>query len=140
MYFAYLTQSILALRASPTTRFARIEGSPCGRLTGACNRFALATPSLRSVAAFAMLVLVAPVMGTADRIDSPGRRFALASPFRPAGQPVGLENPGPPLAPKGEVSYLLPLPWERRSLTWRVRERGILAYPPARRKGGGVGW
>ena len=57
---------ISALRASPTIRFARIEGSPFGWLTGGCDRFALATPSLRSVAASAPLILVVLVMRTAD--------------------------------------------------------------------------
>jgi len=60
IHYVCFTQIISALRASPTTRFARIEGSPCGRLTGACDRFAPATPSLRSVAASAELVIDCP--------------------------------------------------------------------------------
>ena len=110
MYSAYLTQSISALRVSPTTRFARIEGSPCGKLAGACDRSASATPSLRSVAAYATLVLVVLFIWTADRIDSPGRslrsRFAIPS-GRSTGRPV---RPGPPQAPKGRYpAYCLSL-------------------------------
>ncbi|HNJ80819.1 MAG TPA: hypothetical protein PLK38_04595, partial [Methanoregulaceae archaeon] len=88
--FCTFCAMISALRASPTTRFARIEGSPCGRLTGACDRFAMATPSLRSVAASASLVLVVWSCKRPTGLTLPAERSAIASLFRPAGQPVGL--------------------------------------------------
>ena len=58
IYSVYFAQSILALRASPTTCSRSYRGLTLRRLTGACNRSAPATPSLCSVAAFAALVLV----------------------------------------------------------------------------------
>ena len=89
MYFLCIFRAIIsALRASPTTRFARIEGSPCGRLPGACDRSAPATPSLRSVAAFATLVLVVLIHTNGRQDDSPGR--LLRSLFAiPSGRSTG---------------------------------------------------
>ena len=61
---------------------------PAGKLSGTLDRFAPATPSLRSVAAFASLVMVDLVTMTTVRIDSPGRLLRSRS-ASPSGRSTG---------------------------------------------------
>ncbi|HOT04312.1 MAG TPA: hypothetical protein PK069_09045 [Methanolinea sp.] len=61
---------------------------PAGELAGVLDRFAPATPSLRSVAASALLVMVDLVSMTTAGLDSPGRLLRFRS-VTPSGRSTG---------------------------------------------------
>ena len=95
-----------------------------------------------SLAASAVLVLVLLVMITAGRLDSPVRVLPAGRTLAPEVNRqacIPLKAPAPGCDAEGFLLHYCLSPGRGGARPEGCGERGILAYPPARRKGGGVG-
>ena len=132
------------LRPSPTARFRSLRGLGLRRtVSGISGRSTPATPSPSGLGGglrFAGRVAPGPV--TACRLDSPCRVLPAGHTLAPeVNRPAWIHRgpDQPPDGPKGlHPAYCLS-PGRGGARSGGREERGILAYPPARREGGRVG-
>ena len=132
------------LRPSPTARFRSLRGLGLRRtVSGISGRSTPATPSPSGLGGglrFAGRVAPGPV--TACRLDSPCRVLPAGHTLAPeVNRPAWIHRgpDQPPDGPKGlHPAYCLS-PGRGGARSGGRGERGILAYPPARREGGRVG-